>query len=921
MSGPWDNYTAPMTTPDSPESGSKPSTAKGPWDNYASAEPTAETKPATAKSKGPWDKYATEDKAAEQPTALTETEQRYALTHPEAGGLPAGATKPTIDTRTMEDKAKDFVKGRVQHFKQSYNEDQGSVPKYVAEVATEQGEGVLKNLAQISAPGIATSIIKKQAPSVAAHLPKVMTENATPVEQLPGQIVANYTLGGGIEGLPGMEGEPVAIERPKATEVPAQTAEETTIATPTRRATDTGMVSRLGTAAKDAAVDYAKSKIPGKDIYTAGKKIVSAVRGEEIPTVDQFEGRFTMDKQGNRVYEAGQAKLPNGDVVWIDKHGNMSPSRRVGETAPTGTTPVLKGSFNPAYESAMGRGTWTETPTEDITAKSTEELQNEADQANYKLANEDTTGKGFSKSGTSPPEKPGFGRIGRTYAAPTAEPLPEVKPPTEQPATEFKAPAEKTAQPTQEFAREPGFMSAGEEGREPAKSAEEYNPAVKQKVSELSDANLSKLAKAHDLDPDKYDFSKRDAHRHRVERDKLVKDITERIGEDEKINIGRTAEAAEKEPGFASRDKSAKANAERAAKMFPRLRGPVDEFGNPTVRGGAPEAPPQPGLGRIAQDYLIELQRKGATVPEIEAAIPEAGNTVREVQNIAKRYGVDLRNKGFEQPTNVQYAGLGNLGERSAIRTGGASELIPQTSANAPATSAELNDLSNRELIRHESSNRPPTKEQTDIDALAKVRERLGLPHTGSKIAAPETIGTQKPVLKGAEVERLNARANAKYNYAEKPIGTSVKHEVTATDPKGNMLSVVSALEDTSEPGVWTVRGSASDRPGLEVGYEAYSRLLRKAEAIADATGKPVTVRSDPDMLSESAAKTWRKLQQREFKGIKWTGKGSEARASITFEPRKPAASATLPRAMGGPAPATEPTTFMGMMREHLPKQ
>ena len=36
------------------------------------------------------------------------------------------------------------------------------------------------------------------------------------------------------------------------------------------------------------------------------------------------------------------------------------------------------------------------------------------------------------------------------------------------------------------------------------------------------------------------------------------------MGEEEKVNIGRAAEAAEKEPGFENRDRSGKANAERA---------------------------------------------------------------------------------------------------------------------------------------------------------------------------------------------------------------------------------------------------------------------------------------------------------------------------------------------------------------------
>jgi hypothetical protein len=130
-------------------------------------------------------------------------------------------------------------------------------------------------------------------------------------------------------------------------------------------------------------------------------------------------------------------------------------------------------------------------------------------------------------------------------------------------------------------------VKAGEEGRTPAKSAEEYHPAVEQRVSELSDENLKKLAQAHGLNPDEYDFKARDDRRHRVERDQLAKDVVDQMGEDEKINLGRAAENLTKEPGFDNKDQSSKGRADRAAKLFPRLRGPVDEFGNATASGGS----------------------------------------------------------------------------------------------------------------------------------------------------------------------------------------------------------------------------------------------------------------------------------------------------------------------------------------------
>ena len=82
-------------------------------------------------------------------------------------------------------------------------------------------------------------------------------------------------------------------------------------------------------------------------------------------------------------------------------------------------------------------------------------------------------------------------------------------------------------EPTGYAAKKEEVVPVGAEGREPVKSAAEYSPAVEQKVNELSDANLRKLAQAHGLEPNEYDLNARDERRHRVERDQLAKDITE----------------------------------------------------------------------------------------------------------------------------------------------------------------------------------------------------------------------------------------------------------------------------------------------------------------------------------------------------------------------------------------------------------
>jgi hypothetical protein len=141
-------------------------------------------------------------------------------------------------------------------------------------------------------------------------------------------------------------------------------------------------------------------------------------------------------------------------------------------------------------------------------------------------------------------------------------------------------------------ATEPGLMQAGEEGREPAKSAAEYHPAVQEQVFHLSNDNLDKLAQAHGIDPKAPEYSRakemRNEGRHQTGRQKLAEDITAQMGDDEKINIGRNAEKLEHNADMANKTK-----AERAASLFPRLRGAPDfnKFHTTTMEKPGPKSP------------------------------------------------------------------------------------------------------------------------------------------------------------------------------------------------------------------------------------------------------------------------------------------------------------------------------------------
>jgi hypothetical protein len=145
-------------------------------------------------------------------------------------------------------------------------------------------------------------------------------------------------------------------------------------------------------------------------------------------------------------------------------------------------------------------------------------------------------------------------------------------------------------------AKKEEIVPAGEEGREGAKSAAEYHPAVQEQVFHLSNDNLDKLATAHGIDPKAPEYSRakemRNEGRHQTGRQKLAEDITAQMGDDEKINIGRNAENLEHNAAMANKTK-----AERAESLFPRLRGAVDEFGNPKASGGSQGADEEKATG------------------------------------------------------------------------------------------------------------------------------------------------------------------------------------------------------------------------------------------------------------------------------------------------------------------------------------
>jgi hypothetical protein len=223
-------------------------------------------------------------------------------------------------------------------------------------------------------------------------------------------------------------------------------------------------------------------------------------------------------------------------------------------------------------------------------------------------------------------------------------------------------------------------MKAGESGKNEVKSASEYHPAVQEQVFYLGNDNLDKLAVAHGLDPKAPEYARtkemRNEGRHQTGRQKLAEDITAQMGDDEKINIGRNAENLQHNPDMASKTK-----AERAASLFPRLRGPVDEAGNPSASGGSQAAGAEKGKELPTGDDLVKKYGESSGDPAHTTFVLKDG---RGVANTGADHDTMLGGRATDKnPPREKFVADGNI--RVRPRTGAGREVslsIPESGIN-----------------------------------------------------------------------------------------------------------------------------------------------------------------------------------------------------------------------------------------------
>lgn len=124
-----------------------------------------------------------------------------------------------------------------------------------------------------------------------------------------------------------------------------------------------------------------------------------------------------------------------------------------------------------------------------------------------------------------------------------------------------------------------GLEKIGEKAGEGAEESlgDEDHGEIKEQVSNLSNDDLRALGKEYGLNPDEYDFKRREPLReggskHPVERHQFVDDLMDAMPSDEKNNIGRVVRGMREEGTFDDAAKSSKGRSEAARKAFPKLR-------------------------------------------------------------------------------------------------------------------------------------------------------------------------------------------------------------------------------------------------------------------------------------------------------------------------------------------------------------
>jgi hypothetical protein len=371
--------------------------------------------------------------------------------------------------------------------------------------------------------------------------------------------------------------------------------------------------------------------------------------------------------------------------------------------------------------------------------------------------------------------------------------IPEAAPVAEAPKPVVKAEAPKEAP----------------EGRTP-----EQLTKVTDVIKDHSDQDLARLGKKYGVDDKDYDFSARDEKRHRVERDRFVKDVLAKMPDKDVDNISRLSDEWQNKNSElwteAERTPASKAQRSRAI-MQEHEGGPKD------VAGGAPEAPKQVAKNASGEsDASLEainravsqkaqgiktyrVNQSGNRIPVLPADAADAhANRGEHIIEVDKDGSETIKDSG---------AGAGPLRAEPAVAQGRA--------VNDPNHTRGHNDQTTR--MRAEKAAEAPA------DA-GKVTLHHYSTTEGITETDPEKMGTGKP---GAEQVRakdpgfLPRTHLGDETYKEKGVTTLPNHYTTEVD-RSKYYDIAKDPE-----GIWQEalrKGNATDAENAvhDAGYHGY---------------------------------------------------------------------------------------------------
>ena len=273
----------------------------------------------------------------------------------------------------------------------------------------------------------------------------------------------------------------------------------------------------------------------------------------------------------------------------------------------------------------------------------------------------------------------------------------------------------------------------------------------------------------------------------------------------------------------------------------------------------------------LTDDHISELQ-KLSEIAKVQTTTLKSGVFMRGLGRAAV-FAAGIHGgmlSAIEAATGV--SGVDYIGNKIATH------IVQDAVMNQEATRALTDDLTkggNGQLVIKALKKYPSWSEklqgyaQSVYDKVTSGEEGSAGNVTKRNAGEPGT-----PSLIGKRGEQATPGNTYEYEH------TADAHQVTARNPKGESVALVTAREEAGNPNLRTIHFSSG---GHGEGLKAYARLAEATKDEANRIGKPVTLQGDaPDDMSASARRTWVKLGEQHDYDVQWD---KDNRPHVTFYP------------------------------------